>query len=176
MRQLDDDGPRSVRNAYAGDEERPLGGYLAALGTYAAGVGALAGAARLRGRRLPEKFSLGDTVLLSIATHKLSRLVAKDAVTSPLRAPFTRYEEPAGDGEVNESVRGHGIRHSVGELISCPFCMAVWIATALTGGMVLAPRLTRAVTVVMTAVASSDLLQLVYDSAKELPSAVGAAH
>lgn len=172
MRHLHADDARST---YAGDDDRPLGGYVVALATYAVGVGTLAGVAALRRRRLPEKFGLGDTVLLSIATHKLSRLVAKDAVTSPLRAPFTRYEEPAGDGEVNESVRGKGVRHAVGELISCPFCMAVWIATGLTGGMVLAPRLTRAVTVVMTAVASSDMLQLVYDSAKELPSAVATA-
>ena len=94
-------------------------------------------------------------------------------VTSPLRAPFTHYEEPAGDGELNESVRGHGVRHAVGELISCPFCLAVWIATALTGGMVLAPRLTRAACVVMTAVAAADTLQLGYDAAKQLPAAVG---
>jgi hypothetical protein len=176
MRHLHSTAAQDVREAYEGEEERPLGGYLAALGTYAAAVGALTGTAALRGRRLPDGFSLGDTVLLSVATHKLSRLIAKDAVTSPLRAPFTRYEEPAGDGELNESVRGRGVRHAVGELISCPFCLAVWIATALAGGMVLAPRLTRAVSVVLTAVASSDMLQLVYDAGKHLPSAVDSAH
>jgi hypothetical protein len=169
MRHLHTDG---VREAYAGDEDRPLGGYLGALGAYAATAGTLTGAALLRGRRLPDRFSLGDTVLLSIATHKISRLIAKDAVTSPLRAPFTRYEEPAGDGEVNESVRGKGLRHAIGELISCPFCLAVWVSTGLTGGMVLAPRLARTVCVVMTAVATSDVLQLLYDSAKQLPSTV----
>jgi hypothetical protein len=162
--------PESVRRAYQGDADRPLGGYLVALGGYAAGVGVLAGTAALRGRRLPDRFGLGDTVLLSIATHKLSRLIAKDAVTSPLRAPFTRYQEPAGNGELNESVRGRGVRHAIGELISCPFCLAVWIATGLTGGMVLAPRLTRALGVVMTAVTASDAWQLVYDAAKQLPS------
>lgn len=162
--------PRKVKRAYAGDADRPLGGYLAALGGYVAGVGVLAGAALLRHKRLPDTYSVGDTVLLSIATHKLSRLIAKDAVTSPLRAPFTRYEEAAGDGELNESVRGHGLRHAVGELISCPFCMAVWVATGLTGGIVLTPRLTRAVGVVLTAVATSDALQLLYDTAKGLPS------
>jgi hypothetical protein len=172
MRHLHATVPSDVRREYEGDHDRPLGGYLAALGVYGLGVGGLAGVAALRGRTLPERFSLGDTVLLSIATHKLSRLVAKDAVTSPLRAPFTRYEEPAGDAELNESVRGRGVRHAVGELISCPFCLAVWIATALAGGMVLAPRLTRTVGVVMTAVTSADLLQLGYDAAKRLPSAL----
>jgi hypothetical protein len=175
MRHLRTSDPRDVRRAYEGDEDRPLGGYLAALGGYAAGVGTLACVAKLRGRHLPERFSLGDTLLLSIATHKLSRLLAKDAVTSPLRAPFTRYQEPAGDGELNESVRGSGVRHAIGEMLTCPFCLAVWFATALAGGMVLAPRLTRTVSLVMTAVAASDTLQLVYDTAKQLPPTVSGA-
>ena len=162
--------PGDVERAYQGDADRPLGGYLIALAGYAAEVGVIAGAALLRGRRLPERFSFGDTALLSVATHKLSRLIAKDAVLSPLRAPFTRYQEPAGGAELNESVRGHGVRHAIGELISCPFCLAVWIATGLAGGMIHAPRLTRTLGVVMTAVAASDTWQLVYDTAKQLPS------
>jgi len=40
---------------------------------------------------------------------------------------------------VMESVRGHGPQHAVGELISCPFCLGLWTATALTAGMVYAP-------------------------------------
>lgn len=161
---------REIEHEYEGGADRPLSGYLMALAGYATSVGLLAAAARLRHRRLPERLNVGDTVLLSIATHKLSRLIAKDAVMSPLRAPFTRYQEPAGDGELNESVRGHGARHTIGEMISCPFCLAVWIATGLTGGMVLAPRITRAASAIMTAVAASDALQLVYDAAKQLPS------
>jgi hypothetical protein len=162
--------PRQIRQAYQGDSDRPLGGYLAALAGFTGGVGLLAGVTALRRKRLPDRFTLGDVTLLSVATHKLSRLITKDAVLSPLRAPFTRYREPAGDGELNEEVRGQGLRHAIGELITCPFCMAMWIATALTGGMILAPRLTRTVEVVMTAVAASDTLQLVYDAAKHLPS------
>lgn len=159
---------RAIQDTYQGDEDRPLGGYVAALTGYAGGVGALAGLVLLRRKRLPERYTLGEVALLSVATHKLSRLVAKDAVLSPLRAPFTRYEEPAGEGELNEEVRGGGLRHAVGELISCPFCMAVWVATGLTGGLVLVPRLTRAFEVVLTAVAASDFLQLAYDSVKQL--------
>ena len=47
-----------------------------------------------------------DVVLLRIATHKLSRVVAKDLVTSPFRAPFVRFETSAGAGEVEEEARG----------------------------------------------------------------------
>ncbi len=158
---------RRVEDAYAGDADRPLGGYVVALGAYAGFAGALLGVGALRGKRLPGKVGIGDAALLSVATHKLSRLIAKDAVLSPVRAAFTRYEEPAGEGELNESVRGHGVRHAIGELISCPFCLAVWIATGLVGGLALAPRLTRTFELIMSAVAASDALQLVYDAAKE---------
>jgi hypothetical protein len=110
----------------------------------------------------------GDVVLLAIATHKLSRLLAKDAVTSPLRAPFTHFEGPAGEAELNESPRGHGVQHAVGELVTCPFCLAVWISGGLAASLVLAPRLTRLVMATATAVAASDFLQLAYDSGKKI--------
>ncbi|WP_422773527.1 DUF1360 domain-containing protein [Plantactinospora sp. WMMC1484] len=161
-----------LRKAYAPDEHRPLGGYLAAMGTYAGVALALATAAKTTGRRVPERPTAGDVVLLSIATHKLSRMLSKDAVTSPLRAPFTRYDRPIGSGEVMEQVRddGSSARHAVGELLSCPFCLAVWVATGMTGGLVLAPRLTRLVATAFTAVAASDFLQMGYAVAQRAAS------
>lgn len=60
------------------------------------------------GVRLPARVGFGDVALLGVATHKASRLLTKDAVTSPLRVPFARFEEETGMGEVNESIRGHG--------------------------------------------------------------------
>ncbi|HKN56693.1 MAG TPA: DUF1360 domain-containing protein [Amycolatopsis sp.] len=160
--------PSEIQRDYAGDAERPLGGYLAVLAAYGGVAGGLTALGRALGVRLPNRWSLGDTVLLTTATFKASRLLSKDAVTSPLRAPFTRYEESAGEGELNESVRGHGPRHSVGELITCPFCLAVWVATGLGAGMVFAPRVTRLAATILTAVAGSDALQLLYDAGKKL--------
>lgn len=153
-----------LRHAYAPQEPRPLDGYLLSMGTYAGVIGGLAALVKLTGRSVPQRPAAGDVVLLSIATHKLSRLLSKDAVTSPLRAPFTRYDRPIGSGEVMEQVRDEGssARHAIGELLSCPFCLSVWVATALTGGLVLAPRLTRLVSTALTAVAASDFLQMAY--------------
>ncbi|WP_086667315.1 DUF1360 domain-containing protein [Lentzea kentuckyensis] len=148
-------------------EGRPLPGYLLAIGSYTALAGAVAATGRLTGVRLPERFSLGDTALVGVATHKASRLLTKEAVTSPLRAPFTRYEEPAGHAELTESPRSdHPARHAIGELLTCPFCAGVWIASGLTAGMVFAPRLTRLVSTALAAVAASDTLNLVYDKLK----------
>jgi hypothetical protein len=97
-----------------------------------------------------------------VATHKLSRLIAKDTVTAPLRAPFTRFEGPQGQGELHEEVRGHGARHTLGELLTCPFCLAQWVATAFAAGLVFAPRPTRLVASTFATVAISDALQNVY--------------
>ncbi|MBP2472268.1 hypothetical protein JOF53_001140 [Crossiella equi] len=156
-----------VERDYAGGDDRPLTGYLAVTGGYTALVMLAAGLLRLRGKQLPERVAAGDVVLLALATHKLSRVLTKDAVTSPLRAPFTRYEEPAGAGEVSESVRtDNPVRHSVGELLNCPFCVSVWLATALTVGLVLAPRLTRLVCGGLAAVTGSDFLQFAYAAAR----------
>jgi len=153
---------------YAVHEHRPLDGYLTAMAAFGGLAAALSAASRVTGRRAPERPELADVVLVSLATHKLSRLLAKDAVVSPLRAPFARYVGPAGDAELNEEVRDEGssVRHGIGELVTCPFCLAVWVATGLTGGLVLAPRLTRLAATVLTATAVSDFLQLAYDAAK----------
>ena len=156
-----------VQRAYANGERRPLAGYLASLCSFGALVGVATAVGRHRGTRLPDRLAPADTVLLGLATHKASRLVTKSSITSVLRAPFTRYEKAAGEAEVKETVRGHGVRHAVGELVTCPFCTGVWIASALTAGLVLAPKATRLVTTALSAVALSDWLHFGYDAAKE---------
>ncbi|MCQ4079351.1 DUF1360 domain-containing protein [Streptomyces sp. RB6PN25] len=124
----DDNAPRQVRAAYAGEEERPLGSFAALMGTYAVVVAGVAAAARLTGRKIPEP-TAWDVVLWAGANHRLSRLIAKDPVTSPLRAPFTRFEGTTGPAELAEQVRGRGTRKAIGELLTCPFCTSLWVAT-----------------------------------------------
>jgi len=110
----------------------------------------------------------GDMALLAVATHKSSRMLTKDKVTAPVRAPFTEFEEDAElPGEVSESARGSGLRRSLGELLVCPYCLSLWIATAMAAGFLVAPRLTRQVTSVLTAVFGGDLLQLAYREVAE---------
>jgi uncharacterized protein DUF1360 len=156
-------------DGYAPHEHRPLDGYVTAMAAFGGLAATLAVAVRATGRPVPERPSLQDVALISIATHKLSRLLAKDAVTSPLRAPFAEYAGPAGAAELNEEVRdsGSSVRHGIGELVTCPFCLAMWVATGLTGGLVLAPRLTRLGATALTATAISDFLQFAYDAAKK---------
>ena len=147
-------------------EEQLLAEYASMLAFYLVSVAALTGTAVEQGR-LPRKFSLLDLALLGIATHKLSRLVAKDRITSILRAPFVNYIRSAGGGEVEEEPRGSGIQRGIGHLVSCPYCMAPWCATVLGFGLVFAPRVTRLFAGILGSVAISDFLHRAYLAAKE---------
>src|SRR3954466_14716640 len=108
---------RDQQRAYSHGEDQPLGSYGVILTAYGLAVGAGVAIARLTGRRPPAP-GPGDVVLMSVTTHKLARTLAKDPVTSPLRAPFTRYEGVSGPAELEEEVRGKGARHAIGELLS----------------------------------------------------------
>jgi len=147
-------------------EEQLLAEYAALLGFYVASVAVLTGAA-IEQKRFPKRFSLLDLALLGTATHKLSRIIAKDRITGILRAPFVSYIRSAGAGEVEEEPRGRGIQRGIGQLISCPYCMAPWCATALAFGLVFAPRVTRFFAGILASVAASDFLQRAYLAAKE---------
>ena len=160
---------REQADAYRGGEERSLGGYATVLAVFAGCVAAAAGLAFATGRKLPSGIGPWDVVLLAAGTHKLSRTVSKSTVTSPLRAPFTRYAGSGGPSEVMEEARSpSGPRHSVAELITCPFCLDVWVATGFTIGMVFAPRLTRLVGGALTALTGADFLHLAYAAAQKL--------
>ncbi|MCV2487944.1 DUF1360 domain-containing protein [Geodermatophilus sp. YIM 151500] len=156
---------RTQQRQYARGEDRPLGGLLGAMGVYGALTGAGVLAVRAADKELPTRIPLGDAVLLTTATFRLARTIAKDPVTSPLRAPFTTFAGRSGEAEVAEEIREHGgVKHAVGELVTCPFCLAQWIGTALVLGYASAPRATRLVALTMTTVAGADLLQFFYDA------------
>ena len=147
--------------------ERPLGSYSLLTSVFVTGfVGALVAANRA-GYRLPQDFATKDIVLTGLATHKLSRLIARDKVTGFARAPFTRFQEAKGHAEVDEAPRGTGLQLALGELAACPYCLAQWIAGAFTVGHVVAPRVTRLLTAMWSAHAIADAAQLAYSAAEQ---------
>jgi hypothetical protein len=145
-----------------GIEHRPLAGYAVLSTVFAAAL--TAGLVSARG--LPERISLQDVILGGIATHKLSRLIAKDKVSGFMRAPFTRFQEHSGHGEVEEAARGQGLRYAIGELLVCPYCVGQWVAGGFVVGYVHAPRATRMIAAMSTMHAVSDALQLAYSAAE----------
>jgi hypothetical protein len=159
-------GAGSLVEDYASGSDRPLAGYAALMGVYGAAVTAGTVALRRRGRPLPEVRAF-DIALMGVATHKLARRMSKDSVTSPFRAPFTRYEGVAGPAELQEKVRGSGLRKAVGELITCPFCLSQWVATGFVFGLLTAPRASRWAASVFASLALADFLQFAYAWAEQ---------
>ena len=142
-------------------------GLVAIFSALLAGVTIVAAASP---RRDEKELGLVDLALLGVATHKLSRIVAKDRVTSPLRAPFARFIERGSPGEVEEESRGTGAQKAIGDLVTCPYCLSPWIATVLALGLLKAPYLTRIICGLFTSVAISHFLHQSYaiaDGARE---------
>jgi hypothetical protein len=156
-------GVKHVAAGYADDEEEhPLGGYAALMGVFVTVVAAFSAWVRRSGRELPERIAPGDLVLMTVATHKASRLLAKDRVTSVVRAPFTEYQSDGGPAEVEERARGRGLRRAVGELLVCPYCLGMWIAVAFAAGLTVLPRPTRWAASVLCVHFGADVMQLAY--------------
>jgi hypothetical protein len=162
-----DDAPSAVAG-YAEPEKRPpLLPYLGFMSIFGSLLAAALVLARRQGRELPEQISAGQLLLVGTASHKLSRLVAKDKVTSPLRAPFTELEGKGGPAELEERSRGTGLRKAIGELLICPYCLGLWVVAAFSVGLVFAPRVTRFVASLFAALTISDFFQIAYKAAEE---------
>lgn len=145
----------------------PLVSYAITIAIFNALFAAALLIARRHGRELPERVAMGDVALIGVATHKASRLITKERITSVIRAPFTRLEGKGGPAELEESPRGAGARRAIGELLVCPYCIGFWIASAFAVGLIFAPRLTRLIAATLTAVTASDFLQVAYKAAEE---------
>jgi hypothetical protein len=125
---------------------------------------------RRSSRGLPDRFPLGDFLLLAAATHKLSRVIAKERVTSFLRSPFTRYTGEAGPSEVEEEPRGTGLRLAIGELLVCPYCVGQWVAGGFVAAYIRDRDATRMAASVFALVAASDFLHQAWVAAEKQTS------
>jgi Protein of unknown function (DUF1360) len=160
----------SAREAFEGyaapDQRPPFRTYAALTATFNAGFAGAMFAAKRSGR-LPERVSAQDVVLIGTASHKLSRMIAKDKVTSFVRAPFTEYQGRGGPAEVEERARGESARRATGDLLTCPYCLGLWASGAFHVGLVFAPRVTRVAASTLTALTLSDFLQIAYKAAED---------
>ena len=150
-----------IFEGYEGVED-PLPSYAALMGLFNLILAVFHLVARKTGRPIPERIEARDIALLGVATHKMSLLLAQDAVTSPLRAPFTELQEKQSPKRVDEKPRGKGLRRSLGELLTCHFCVGQWVASFFTYGLIFAPAVTRMVASIFAVVALSDHLHQTY--------------
>lgn len=150
----------SLSQKYAPEHDPPLGGYALLVAGHLAIMGTAMGLLRRRGVELG-KMEPGELLLTGVATYKLSRVITKSWIGTAIRAPFTQYVEQDSGDEVKETARGHGLQEAIGDLVTCPFCTAHWVASALVLSHDAAPGPTRAVTRILAVDAISDTLQYV---------------
>jgi hypothetical protein len=146
---------------YGGGEGMPLNAFRILNGVFGAGLATMLWQLH-RCDRLPESISSKDLALLSLASHKLARTLTSDQVMASVRAPFTTYEGPAGHGSVKEKPRGKGLQRAIGELLTCPYCVAVWTSASLTMGYLAAPRVSRAISSFLTVDLTADYLNILW--------------
>jgi hypothetical protein len=130
-------------------DNAPQGAYAAIMGTFAAGLAGAALVARALGREPRENDAL-DLLVLSLATFKTARTIARDDVASFIREPFVEDDEPVETGD---------LRQAVGELVTCSRCVGTWVAGGLTATQIVAPRFGRVLTWSLAAAGANDVLQ-----------------
>ena len=104
------------------------------------------GSPTLTGRDLP---------VVAMATFALADVLAKERVSTWLREPFVR--EDADHKPIEPE--GAGLRHAIGELLTCTRCVGTWSALALVGLWTASPAAGRTTANVLALSGVNDLLQ-----------------
>jgi len=136
----------------------PYGAYAKIMGTFAGALAAAGAFAHLL-HRDAQKHGALDFAVLSLASFKAARTVARDEVTSFIREPFT--EETAHEGG-EEPVQTGDMQQAIGELVTCSRCIGTWTAAGLTVAQILAPRFGRLLTWSLGAAGVNDFLQAAF--------------
>ncbi len=117
-------------------------------------------------RRKPEQIGMKDWGLLTLATFRMSRLLAYDKVMQTYRSPVVEVvPHDSGAGDTTQArPEATGIKRALGEMISCPICNGTWIAAGLVYGLCLVPNYTRTLMTVMSAVGAAEMLHAAFES------------
>ena len=102
-----------------------------------------------------EPLTSRDLAVTGAATFALSKVIARERIGSWVREPFV--EEEGG-----RRPRGRGLRHAMGELITCTRCVGAWSALGLVGLRLTSPATGRVVYVVLAVSAMNDWLQAAF--------------
>ena len=128
-------------------------------------AGMLAATSRRGAQPIPAR----EIVPLGVATFALSKVVAREKIGTWLREPFVEEDAEHRPG----SPRGHGIRHAVGELMTCPRCVGAWAALGLVSLRTLSPTAGRTATTMLAASGVSDFLHAGFRLAADSANSAG---
>jgi hypothetical protein len=75
-----------------------------------------------------------DALMLAFATFRITRLVVYDKIARWFRELFADRREYEKDGKIWVEVTPapRGFRHSVYDLLQCPWCIGIWAALVVT--------------------------------------------
>jgi hypothetical protein len=125
--------------------------YMALNAVFAAMLAGVVVAAREK-TRASEPLSSRDLAVTGAASFALAKVISRERIGTWVREPFV--EEEAGGRP-----RGRGLRHAVGELLTCSRCVGAWSALALVGLRLTSPATGRVVNDVLAVSAMNDWLQ-----------------
>ena len=112
-------------------------------------------------RRLPTSIRPFDFALLGLAAARLTDIISTDQIMEWLRRPFVKMEttEIAGHEVETRTGRGRGLKKVIGDLLSCPWCVGVWVAASLTYAYCLMPAVIWVFILIMAIAEIGSLLQ-----------------
>ena len=102
-----------------------------------------------------EPLTTRDLAVTGAATFALSKVIARERIGSWVREPFVEEER-------GRRPRGSGLRHAVGELLTCTRCVGAWSALGLVGLRLTSPATGRVVNDVLAVSAMNDWLQAAF--------------
>jgi hypothetical protein len=78
----------------------------------------------------PHSVPLFDAVLMAFAAFRITRLIVYDKIARWFRELFADTREYEKDGVAWIEVRpyGSGLRHTIHDLLQCPWCIGFWSA------------------------------------------------
>lgn len=153
---------RSIAKNYGSEKDTPLGAYVLFVAIYNLLLFGLIRKASPKDAKL----DLKELGLIALSTQKLSRVITRDAVTAPFRAPFARYQESLGYGEIRDEPVGKGLRLAIGEMITCNYCADMWVGLGLMAALKKFPNPTWAFMSLMSTCTVADFLHVFYESTR----------
>jgi Protein of unknown function (DUF1360) len=142
---------REQVNGARGDTPTEPYDYLALNAVFGALLAGVVVAAREK-TRASEPLSSRDLAVTGAASFALAKVIARERIGAWVRDPFVE-EENGG------RPRGRGLRHAMGELLTCTRCVGAWSALALVGLRLTSPATGRVVNDVLAVSAMNDWLQ-----------------
>lgn len=96
--------------------------------------------------------NLSIIIIIGFATFRLTRLIVFDKLMETLRTPFfdeVIEENDLGEKEIYLIPKKSGIRHWIGELLSCYWCVGIWVSAFLVFMYWIFPTIGGALIVIM---------------------------